>query len=94
MLLNSFMTRPRVRLLRLSLLLWLASTHAHLCAEPIHAEWDDVGRIVVIADLHGDFAQFTDLLQESGVVNRRFRWKGGDTHLVQLGDVVDRGQLR
>ncbi|MCB1694113.1 MAG: metallophosphoesterase [Pseudomonadales bacterium] len=53
--------------------------------------WDNVPRIVAIGDLHGDYEQYVRLLQMNGLIDKRLRWTGGDTHLVQLGDVPDRG---
>lgn len=55
------------------------------------AQWDGVSRIVAIGDLEGDFEKFTDMLRTAGVINESNRWSGGETHLVQLGDIPDRG---
>nr|WP_255486431.1 MULTISPECIES: metallophosphoesterase [unclassified Luteimonas] len=53
--------------------------------------WDNVARIVAIGDLHGDYDSYLTVLQSAGVVDRRGRWIAGDTHLVQTGDIPDRG---
>lgn len=53
--------------------------------------WQNVERIVAIGDVHGDYEAFEQLLRETGVINKRGRWTGGKTHLVQIGDVPDRG---
>ena len=53
--------------------------------------WTSVGRIVAIGDVHGDFDQFVALLRSAGLIDARNRWTGGETHLVQTGDVLDRG---
>jgi len=60
---------------------------------PLHAQdtFDNVDRIVAIGDVHGDFTQFVSLLQTAKVIDRKNKWIGGKTHLVQTGDVVDRG---
>jgi hypothetical protein len=65
---------------------------AFLFAGPASAQsaWDHVARVVVIGDLHGDYAKFHDQLVEAGLIDRRNAWIGGATHLVQLGDVPDR----
>ena len=55
------------------------------------AEWSGVRRIVAIGDVHGDYQQFVTLLRQAQVIDQRNRWIGGATHLVQLGDVPDRG---
>lgn len=52
--------------------------------------WDHVARVVVIGDLHGDYAKFHDQLRQAGLIDGRDGWRGGATHLVQLGDVPDR----
>lgn len=49
------------------------------------------GRIVIVGDAHGDFDQYAALLMEAEVINERGSWTGGETVLVQLGDVIDRG---
>jgi len=53
--------------------------------------WQGVDRIVAIGDLHGDYGHYLAVLQAAGVVDRRGRWIAGDTHLVQTGDIPDRG---
>ncbi len=50
-----------------------------------------VDRIVVIGDLHGDYDQFVRLLQHNKLVDEDGDWAAGKTHLVQMGDVTDRG---
>jgi hypothetical protein len=52
---------------------------------------DQAERIVAIGDVHGAYDRFVEILRTSGVVDARLRWAGGRTHLVQMGDVVDRG---
>src|SRR5438105_2091485 len=59
-------------------------------AEP-PCEIEHIDRIVAIGDVHGAFDRFVELLRTTGLVDARLRWIGGRTHLVQLGDVVDRG---
>lgn len=53
--------------------------------------WENVDRIVAVGDLHGDYDGYLATLQAAGLVNRRGRWIGGDAHLVQTGDIPDRG---
>lgn len=55
------------------------------------AQWDNVSRIVVVADLEGDYDKFTDMLRTSQLIDAQNRWIGGAAHLVQLGDIPDRG---
>ncbi|MEL7044462.1 MAG: metallophosphoesterase [Pseudomonadota bacterium] len=54
-------------------------------------DWQGVERIVVVGDIHGDYDNYMEVLKQAGVVNKRGRWIGKKTHLVQLGDVPDRG---
>lgn len=63
-------------------------------ARPAHAqqaEWDNVERVVAIADLEGAYEKFTDMLRQAQLIDARNNWIGGRTHLVQLGDIPDRG---
>ncbi len=47
--------------------------------------------IVVVGDLHGDYDAYLTILRNAGLVDARGKWSGGDTILVQLGDLPDRG---
>jgi hypothetical protein len=72
----------------------LAATFAGLflsVAPALAQQWDNVSRIVVIGDLEGDDAKFTDMLRTAQLIDARNRWSGGQAHLVQLGDIPDRG---
>lgn len=60
-------------------------------ALPAQDRWTDLERIVAIGDLHGDFGQYEKLLKLNNLVDDRLHWQGSRTHLVQLGDVPDRG---
>ncbi|MBS03660.1 MAG: hypothetical protein CMQ24_13260 [Gammaproteobacteria bacterium] len=64
-----------------------------ICAMPGTARetFDGVDRIVAVGDLHGDFAQFRQVLMQASLIDADLRWTGDRTHLVQLGDVADRG---
>jgi hypothetical protein len=52
---------------------------------------DGVERIVAVGDVHGAYDRFVGILRAAGLVDGRQRWTGSRTHLVQLGDIVDRG---
>jgi tetratricopeptide (TPR) repeat protein len=54
-------------------------------------EWSGVSRIVAVGDVHGAFDNFAAVLKNAGLVDDNLRWIGGKAHLVQNGDVVDRG---
>jgi hypothetical protein len=49
------------------------------------------GRVVAFGDVHGAYDDWVALLQELNVVNDQLDWSGGNTHLVSLGDLIDRG---
>jgi hypothetical protein len=54
-------------------------------------EWTGVQKIVAVGDLHGDYDSFVDILKGTKLVDQGLHWTGGKTHLVQIGDVLDRG---
>ena len=49
------------------------------------------GRVVAFGDVHGAYDDLVALLQELNVVNEELNWSGGNTQLVSLGDLIDRG---
>jgi hypothetical protein len=53
--------------------------------------WTGVERIVAISDLHGDYERYLDVMQTAGLIDKKGKWAGGKTHLVQTGDITDRG---
>ena len=57
------------------------------------SEWqfEDVDRIVAISDIHGAYDAMVRTLQNAGVIAEDLAWSGGDTHLVIVGDILDRG---
>jgi hypothetical protein len=54
-------------------------------------QFTNVDRIVAVGDVHGAYDRFVEILRAARVLDERLRWIGGRTHLVQLGDIVDRG---
>lgn len=62
---------------------------ASLTAQPAPAA--QTQRIVAVGDLHGDFAAWRAIALKARLIDRRNRWAGGSTILVQTGDIVDRG---
>ena len=53
--------------------------------------YSDVERVVAIADIHGAYDAFEALLKRAELVDDALAWTGGATHLVIVGDVLDRG---
>ena len=58
---------------------------------PAKEEWQGIKKIVAVGDVHGDYGQFVALLRSAGLIDEDDHWIGGETHLVQTGDVPDRG---
>jgi len=54
-------------------------------------EFDTPERVVAFADVHGAFDDWTAMLKELNVIDDKFNWSGGKTHLVSTGDLIDRG---
>lgn len=49
-------------------------------------------RVVAVGDVHGAYDNFVEVLQLAGLVDEDAKWVGGTTHLVQTGDILDRGK--
>ncbi len=69
---------------------------ALMSSRPVAAsadEWhfDNVDRVVAIADIHGAYDAMTATLQRADVIDADLRWAGDATHLVIVGDILDRG---
>src|SRR5262245_46720707 len=60
-------------------------------ADKTSCEWEGIERVVAIGDVHGAYDRFIQILKVAGLINDAMHWIGGSTHLVQLGDVLDRG---
>lgn len=54
------------------------------------AVYPPTDRIVVIGDIHGDYHAFLQVLKKSKVINDKLEYIGGKTHIVQIGDILDR----
>jgi len=48
-------------------------------------------QITAMGDVHGDFKTFRALLRSVGLIDSQDLWCGGTRHLVQTGDLLDRG---
>lgn len=56
--------------------------------------FEDVERsrnVVYIPDIHGDFVGLRRALLNFNLIDENLRWVGGDTKIVFLGDLIDRG---
>ena len=61
------------------------------CYAGTRCTWTGVGRVVAVGDVHGDFRRFAEILRHAGLIDLEKNWCGGKTHLVQTGDLLDRG---
>jgi hypothetical protein len=65
--------------------------HSQTPAPASSCEITGVARIVAIGDVHGAIEPFVQSLKLGGLVDNALHWTGGATHLVQTGDLLDRG---
>lgn len=66
------------------------------CSLPLSAvasQWQYSGaeRIVAVSDIHGAYDAMVATLQNAEVLDKELGWSGGATHLVIVGDILDRG---
>ncbi len=52
---------------------------------------DGVERVVAISDIHGAYEPMVATLRNAGVIDDDRNWSGGESHLVIVGDILDRG---
>jgi len=76
----------------LILAVFVLASLAHLYAADTQCVWTGVEKIVAIGDLHGDYDAFIKILKGTKLIDKKLHWTGGKTHLVQIGDVLDRGE--
>ena len=77
--------------LTLSVILFCLCVSAPLAGQQPQYEWNGVERIVAIGDIHGAYDNLVQVLQNAQLIDAKLRWIGGGTHLVQNGDIPDRG---
>jgi len=49
-----------------------------------------VEKLYAIGDIHGDLNAFILSLRKAGLMDSNFHWSGGNAHVVQVGDILDR----
>ncbi len=85
----------RNAIFRILACLWLAVAAVSRVPAAVGAESPDrvegAHRVVVFADVHGAYDELVSLLRAQGVIDAALHWSAGDTQLVSLGDLVDRG---
>ena len=65
--------------------------HAQSLASERPCDITTAERVVAIGDVHGAYDRFASMLRVAGLIDGRQRWTGSRTHLVQTGDILDRG---
>ena len=81
----------RLRLEGLGFLLLIVTLAMPGAASTARDDWQEIERIIAIGDVHGDYDNFLAVLKDAEVVNRRGKWVAGEAHVVQVGDLPDRG---
>jgi hypothetical protein len=71
----------RLAILACALFAWLAAAPAFSARQE---------RIIAVGDLHGDYDAWLAIARAAGLVDARNRWVGGNSTLVQMGDITDR----
>jgi len=54
-------------------------------------QFDEVDRMVAISDIHGAYDAMVMTLQQVDILGEDLQWVGGNSHLVIVGDILDRG---
>ena len=54
------------------------------------AIYPNYDKIYVIGDIHGDFTAFINVLKKAKLIDNEYHWIGGNSHVVQIGDILDR----
>src|SRR5210317_462188 len=52
---------------------------------------DNVDRVVAISDVHGAYDAMVETLRNVDIMDNELSWTGGTSHLVIVGDLLDRG---
>ena len=73
---------------RLIIVILLISYNLEAAARDV---WKNVERVIAIGDLHGDYDQYRAVMMMAGLIDENGAWIAGRTHLVQTGDIPDRG---
>ena len=69
------------------------SFNKYICPLKYKDIYKNVSKIYAIGDIHGDCNVLIKLLKKIKLINDNLDWIGMDSHLVQLGDILD-GKLR
>ena len=59
------------------------------CKNDLETIYPEARRIIAFGDIHGDFQALIYCLHLAELIDRQGLWIGGDTYVVQTGDLVD-----
>jgi hypothetical protein len=82
----------RIAALLATLLIGVASAGYVWSSDPADTRFSGVEKIVVFGDVHGAAGTLVELLTYLELIDPQQVWTGGTTHLVSLGDLLDRGE--
>ncbi len=63
----------------------------YVCNKNFKDTYTNVSNIYVIGDIHGDLSVLVKSLRKINIIDRNLNWIGGNSHIVQLGDLLDGG---
>ena len=84
-----FPIKERSRMIITFFIIFLISSN--LSAAAAQCRWTGVEKIIAVGDIHGDYENFVQILRGTGLVDEHLHWIAGETHFVQIGDIMDRG---
>ena len=62
------------------------------CQKDNYPIYTNVDKIVAIGDIHGDFESLIYCLYSAKIIDDHLKWSGGNTFVVQTGDLIDDGR--
>lgn len=83
--------RARLVLVAVAITVASASALTHAAADTPKWQFSTSNPVVAIADIHGAYPAFVATLESAGVIDGQGRWSAGETRLVVVGDLLDRG---
>lgn len=78
-------------LITVALLLFTFLPLQEVSASKESFELSTTGKILVVGDIHGGYREFETLIRSAGIIDDKLNWQAGDTQLVSVGDLLDRG---
>ena len=84
-------TKRIVTIVFAALLLLTIGCATTLSKSPAPKKGPHHDRIIAVGDIHGNFSGLVSILREASLIDEANQWIGGNTLLVQTGDLLDRG---